>query len=481
MFPLMKKFYTLILSVLLVSGSFHVLAQVPNMGFEVWNNALLYQQPLPFVTTNPQVYFSTLQPNVKPVTGHSGNYAARLETVPAGIDTIPGAIILGSFGFNGIIGGYPYTGQPDSIRGWFRYNIPVGDTALLFIILKKNTLPISLNMIPITGSLPNFTELTFPITYPILPPDTIQLVITSGNFDSPIPGGWLEVDDLTMLNTTEQLPNNGFENWTDFAIEDPQGWFTLNIFSAMFGQPPSVVKTTDAYNGSYAVSMTSVPFMFGDTLSFLTNGMFGPNGPAGGSPFPDRPAKLTGYYKYTPVGNDSALAFVRFTKWNLGTGMADSVGGGLIALGPASVYTKFEVPIGYALPDNPDTTLIIFSSSNLLGNEPVGLGSNLLLDDLAFEFPTGETVPLDLALTKPYVYPNPAGEIAYIRAPMNPDSKVNLHLFNVIGEELTQQVRVQYDRNNNIIVLNTNRLKRGIYIWTLDVDGKQYTGRLTIQ
>ena len=458
-------------------------AQISNPGFENWSQTILFENPDDYITFNTQAYLSTMSGNVTKVTGQTGNYAARLQTVTNGQDTFPGLLMLGDMGIFGT-NKYPFTGQADTLRVWLRYNILPGDTSFIGWIPSRLGFPLAYDVIPIIGSQPGFAQFTFPLTHTILPPDSIIFIATSSNFDGGIPGSWLEIDHIELLGSTQQLPNADFENWTAVAFEDADSWWSTNFFLVASGQLPSVVKSTDAHSGTYALSITTRTLLMfgGDTLTLATNGVFGQDGPEGGDAYNDRPEKLSGYYKYTPVGTDSALVYLRLQKWNTLTHARDSIGGVMAKLGPASTYTKFEIPIDYYLPDNPDSVVVALASSNFNSpNNPAQPGSQLLVDDLAFEFPAGVSVPLNMAMTDPRIYPNPTKGQLFIEMAEKGSAETEIKLFNLIGKEVTDQIVQRFDPNRNQYTLSVQGLEPGVYIYMIQVNGKIQSGKFNKQ
>ena len=81
--------------------------------------------------------------------------------------------------------------------------------------------------------------------------------------------------------------------------EEPDDWFTSNVLSLAMGEA-SVTKSTDSYEGTYAIRIENKMNFYEDTLGFITNGTMGEDNPIGGMPIDSTPDKVTGYYKYMP-------------------------------------------------------------------------------------------------------------------------------------------------------------------------------------
>lgn len=176
--------------------------------------------------------------------------------------------------------------------------------------------------------------------------------------------------------TAQSIPNGGFENWTTNTFEDLMYYYTSN--HDHMGTPPyTVLKTSDAKSGSYAVKLETI-FVAPDTInSFVANG--DPSHPVGqGVPYTEQATGITGYYKGTFVNNDSAIVWVIF-KSN-GT----VIGNYLNKIGASqSAYTKFNFTFLPALSTAPDSMIIALTSSNLLVNKGVP-GTTVQFDSIAF-------------------------------------------------------------------------------------------------
>ena len=75
------------------------------------------------------------------------------------------------------------------------------------------------------------------------------------------------------------------------------------------------------------------------------------------------PQKLTGYFKYQPVNNDTCYFGWGLTKWH--NGARDTIG--YVAkdtMGTINAWTYFELPLEYTIWEAPDTMNILFVNSN---------------------------------------------------------------------------------------------------------------------
>jgi hypothetical protein len=380
---------------------------VPNSGFEDWTTISFFEEPSGYLTTNFQSYLMLGEANVsKTIDACSGNYAVKLETVGNGTETIPGGIFIGIPGSSGIAGGIPYTGHPSQVSFCMKHNLNQGDTGAMMIIFKSMGIPVGTAYASFYDSSANYENWVVDINWlPILIPDSVMFVFFSSMPDQTSgSGSVVYLDNIVFVGSSQQLPNNDFENWENIASEEPDFWFTSNTFT-LFGTGPSIEKSTDAFEGNYSVQITNQASIGGDTMSFITNGQIGENGPSGGSPVLLNPDYFSFYYKYSPVGPDTALAMGILWR-NDGTGpvVLDSV---IMKLPAQASWTFTQVQFNYPGLPPADTVTIAFAAGNMVEeNSYLGLGSELKVDNV-------EVVPEPFAITDPpaqffSIYPNPA-------------------------------------------------------------------------
>ena len=150
----MKKYF---ISAFLFVSSFSFAQQISNGGFENWTVNTLYEEPDSFLSTNSWVYTSNGSGNVtKSTSAYHGLYAAQLTTVQTPSDTMFGGLFIGSPGNQDVNGGIPYTGQPDSISVYVKYNIQPNDTAFFIVAFKNSGNMISMAVKTFIG-----TQLTY--------------------------------------------------------------------------------------------------------------------------------------------------------------------------------------------------------------------------------------------------------------------------------------------------------------------------------
>ncbi|MEI6851671.1 MAG: PCMD domain-containing protein [Bacteroidota bacterium] len=221
---------------------------------------------------------------------------------------------------------------------------------------------------------------------PLAPPPTLecQLNIRGGCLDQ-----WEQIDD-------------GFGN----RCLEPAGDFlrTLNYLTTLPAQaggpgPLTTDSTSDAYSGKYAALLITcsfspqgqpilIPGLLGtDSLDISNQNI------KLGKRYSNRPSAFLGYYKYQPVGGDSALVSVLLSKYNTTSHRRDTVGWvKQIYKGATSTYTAINLPIAYFSADTPDSlTLLVCSSAGVNFADVFHctgqVGSKMWIDEIQFVLP----------------------------------------------------------------------------------------------
>lgn len=255
---------------------------------------------------------------------------------------------------------------------------------------------------------------------------------------------------IIMVFTTQlfsqTIPNSGFETWID--ANTANSWNSVNLLTIH-----SLQRTTDKYSGTYAAKVQTQSFL-GQTIpgiASLGNIDIANQSVSGGIPFTSKPVSLKGYFKYTPVGNDSMLIAVLLTR-TLG-GIKDTIGGGVFSVKTAvSNYTQFNMPIYYdqSIIGNPDTVNIILLSSAAI---PFGVGSSLFVDELVFDYSTDIK---EVQSIEYKVFPNPAQDVVNINCKNSNNNQVLIY-------NITGQVVYNNMFNTSQFKINTSDFKEGIY------------------
>ena len=476
----MKKLILTFLT--LVTCNFVIAQSVPNGGFENWAIDHYFDEPNFGFTSNLQSYYLTQAGNVlKSSDAYAGNFAAKLVTVANANDTIPGIIFLGTPNGSTITGGIPVNVRPDSLKCYAKFNIQPNDTAYILIVFKKFGVvdPIGAAELKFTGNQNAYQEYKSRVNWidSTSIPDTLVgfMVSSSINQNPAIPGSELYLDNIGFTGVTG-APASNFETWVARESLEPEYWWTPNF--ALINQAPCVTQSTDAHSGQYALRIENVLSDFGDTLGFVSNGYFGNNNFSGGMGVLQNPVMVSGYYKYAPMGNDTALVGVFISKFDVTFGTSINLDSMLVKLPAASSYTYFEVPITYNGWPIADTLNITFASGNIQNDTNILVpGSILLIDDIdvfynpvsvqAFAFEKAQNV-----------YPNPAQNILYVKLEQSTANQI-FKLFDAKGS-LVFEGNCSY-QDGTIATIDISEVPQGLYFYQLNTMQKIQSGKLTIQ
>ena len=478
----MKK--TIVLTIAIAFFVIKAHAQfLPNASFENWTMTTLYEEPTPFVTTNFQTFLNVPMGNVKKSSDHvTGLYSAKLETVHIAPDTVPGYLVLGNPIPGGISGGMPYTASPDSLLISAKFNIMPNDTARFVVFFKNSGAIIGNCVAQFTGSQPNFASFSFPCYIAPWTVDTIAVIAISSNFDFPgIPGSYIYFDDVKFKLAASILPfpNGDFETWTPRISEEPDSWATTN-WGCIDPLNPAVTKSTDHYDGTYAIKVVNKPTLWNDTLAYVTNGVIGQSGPTGGVPVPQNPSLLSGYYKYYPVGLDTAFIGGFTSRWDGLSQTTVNVETGMIPLTAASTWTYFEIPITYNSWPFVDTINVAFASGNINGSF-AGLGSALYVDALSLSYyPVSIN---EITTERPLeiiVFPNPANWLVQLSFNTPVDENGEIRITDAYGREVYKK---DYSGSNpkESLTLDVSALSAGLYFVKMETPKRSAISKLIIK
>ncbi len=426
-----------------------------NGNFEDWNETMV-ERPLSWQTTLDEFFRSGQTPAsgiITKVTGQMGS-AIQLETKIVNNDTLFGFFSNADDPVEGV-GGEPFTQQPDSITGYYKYDVKSGDTALLLVVFKKDAAIINTDIFKITGTQANFTRFAFPLTLSATP-DTIIVASASSNAIDEVgiqPGSTITFDNITFSGSTQNITDSGFEMWQTDTLRGLNGGWT--------GFGTLLSRTNDAAKGNYAVLLETNSFGNNNIVGgVLSNGRMNQNGPPlGGVPYNGSDDTVVFSYKYEPSGQDTAQMAIFF--FNNGTILGQPVGRILL---PSSNYMEIEVPFQVA--SVPDTMGIIFTSSANPA-QPSDVGSKLYIDELRLKSETLNTGIIDIVRTGTVsLYPNPATDNISISFNAQATTKAYMQITDVLGRTITQKP-ITIHKGENSFKTSIQNLSSGIYFYNI--------------
>ena len=292
-----------------------------------------------------------------------------------------------------------------------------------------------------------------------------------------------------FVSAQYQLFNKDFEDWVEMPTSGgnvqylkPYGdiWATTNEAAMVFVAKPSVSRTTDAYNGTYAAKIETVQLGSSKGSGTLFTGKFvvdiiNPlNSAKFGVPFTDKPISFRGFYKFIPVANDSFDIETYLTKWDNVEKRRDTIAAAVISreqsIAPASSYTEFNLFYTYYSQETPDSLTIIMASSADGANFNAAIGTTLIVDAISLEY-----YPLSVKKK------NEDGDLRFFPNPV-------IHSFTIQSVKGTLKDLKIYDATGKLVLsrkiesnnekVSMNGMPAGIYYYSIvKKDGTTDTGK----
>ena len=258
-----------------------------------------------------------------------------------------------------------------------------------------------------------------------------------------------------------QIPNSGFENWTNMGTYDnPDQWGTMNnttassaIFTAIKGTPGSpgtfCIKLSSQSDSRSVINGIAVSGVL-DSITLM---------PKSGFPFSIRPQSLKGNWQHMVYGASPGSVSSFLTKWNTALSKRDTVGIATQTLsGMAMSWAAFTINFTYQSGENPDTCTIILKSS---GKTPTQ-NDYLWVDNLSFSGSVAgisDNSDQNIALN---IFPNPANNEVEFSNSKNIHKGDILIISDMLGNEIFKKTM-----NENSFKINTSNFANGTYICKL--------------
>lgn len=272
---------------------------------------------------------------------------------------------------------------------------------------------------------------------------------------------------ISIDSFAQQVPNGSFETWNG---GEPDYWNTSNMNllglvtfttvskdvsgpqQGLASAKLTVVTKTIPLVGTYTVQGAL-------TLGTLNIDPIGQTATlTGGYPFTGMPQKLTGYFKYQPVNNDTCVLGWGLTKWN--NGVQDTIGYAAIdTMGTFNTWTYFEIPLEYLIWEAPDTMNILFVNSNPLDGID-HTGTKMWVDNLSFVYGMvgieGVTFAKGLR-----IYAERDAKQLVLSTTFEKPETLDISLFNMAGIETSRWKRTMQLSTEH---LEVNNLPAGTYV-----------------
>lgn len=266
-----------------------------------------------------------------------------------------------------------------------------------------------------------------------------------------------------LLNA--QIPNAGFEDWTEktlFGIRytDPTGWHSSNYGLVAEGMEPAVSATNDAYMGQKAMKITNV---FNDyhSVGYATTMRFEGLEFVDKFPIQMKPTKLKGYFKYLYTQKDTFSITVSVYKNGLNIGYGQMYHDSMV-----SAYTPFDINIEYYGADStviPDSASIAIACSQIK-EDTMNLGVELFLDELSFDGITTSVNKTDKGNIEATIFPNPVIDIVRIQFEQKIFGYSEIVVYDILGNEVEALHKKSHTPVGMVEVeWDTQKLNSGIY------------------
>lgn len=267
-----------------------------------------------------------------------------------------------------------------------------------------------------------------------------------------------------------QIPNASFESWDNSAgYNVPDSWANMNAMTAPMSVYTAQKGTPGVAGSASYLKLTSKTVSgMGVMPGIAATGTINASTMAvtGGFANATRPANLTGSWQYMGgSASDQGFVAAYLTKWNAVTMQRDTVATAMEMLsGMAMSWSTFSIPFTYNEGFNPDTALIILSSS---GMAPVA-NSYLYVDNLAFSGSVAATGIATLTTVQGLaVYPNPARQRLAVSFTAVAAKEYTIQLTDALGRVmLSQPMKAAQGQNKETI--DVSGLPAGSYqlsIW----------------
>ncbi len=257
---------------------------------------------------------------------------------------------------------------------------------------------------------------------------------------------------LLLLNSLSyaQIPNPGFENWTNST---PDGWDSVGAGNP---QPSLFFPSTDAHSGNYSIKCEVSDF-FGITYTCtLYTSYFS---------YHSNPTDFTGYFKYTPDGGDTLYIETIFFKNGapIGNGYA-------LYTQSYTGWTKFDAKISWnSSTDVPQTARILIFLMPTAGTHP---NSVFYIDDLSYEGNGATGVNQQVSeLPKNYKlyqnYPNPFNPNTIITFDNPARGYTSLDIYNSLGQKISTLFKGDLNAGEHTFNWNAINYPSGIYLYRI--------------
>jgi len=434
--------------------------QVVNYNFEEWNEF-----------TYDILNDWSINGNLNKVASYNSTNAVELTTV----NNEPGAILYGAPGQNELSGGIPFTERPDTLSAWIKYDISVGDTALILLQLKDNGTIIADSMYAITGNSGGvFLEMKYKINYTSSNfPDSLIIAFVNTNVFSGTsdPNSMITIDDVTFIGTTTILANYDMEGWSVATRHKAVSWISRDDERAV--SPYMVNRTSNAYSGDYAVLLSNLFTGENDEFAMIKTGdSLQDNYPS--FPVDYNHNDLYGFVKFEQDNGDSLQFLVDMYENGV------QIGNGIMEIDSSiTEYTLINVPLNYwgaGTADSCSIQIRIHNDNNLPGVSFAHI-DNLSFDSYLSEFLSAND-PIEKSQLSLSLFPNPSDGPFTIQFSEAIIELLVIQIFDINGKLVQRSNENIY---GNTLSLDLSHLSPDFYFVVIQVENNIYTLKTLIK
>jgi hypothetical protein len=216
----MKKYFTIIA----VFFSASIFAQIPNAGFESWDNSAGYNNPVGWDNMNAMTSSMSVYTCVKGTPGAMGNsYLKLVSSNVTGMGVMPGIATCGMLDMTNMsapvpMSGFAFTQRPQTFSGKWQYMASGNDQGFINVLLtkwnstamKRDTIASSMQML--SGMAMSWANFSMTLTYSSLSfPDTAFITLSASG-TTPVAGSYLYADTLQFAGSV--AGNTGINDLT---------------------------------------------------------------------------------------------------------------------------------------------------------------------------------------------------------------------------------------------------------------------------
>jgi len=282
---------------------------------------------------------------------------------------------------------------------------------------------------------------------------------------------FLSVLLVLSFKLTAQIPNSGFEDWTNFGnYEDPTFWGSTNFSSS--GPFYAVTKSDDHWPlsvGSYSVRIENNTSLNPD---YSARGYLATGTPPPGPDFviTGHPSSLTGYYKFSPQNGDTMLIQIQLYKNGLSVAYGE-----FSSAAPTSGWSGFNIPVSSY--SEADSASIFISAYYADDFNAIPHGNSVLyVDNLNFDnliTSVSETTFTEKACS---IHPIPASDFIFLDVDIGMDCEYMINIYHVNGNLVKSETIKQNQRKIDI-----RSIDPGVYFVEMKSGERRVKQRLIIQ